>query len=51
MNVKEIKVAIKKLYDDINLREKMARGASVKASKMNLENRAKNIIEYMQKMI
>ena len=51
MSIIEIKNAIEKLYNDTKLREKLSEGALLKSKKFNLENRAKNIINYMQKII
>lgn len=51
MNVEEIKQAIEKLYIDKSLREKLSKGALEKAKELNIETRAKKIIDFMEKTI
>lgn len=51
MNVKEIKSSIEKLYTDKDLREKLSNGALKKTEELNIENRAKNIISFMENSI
>lgn len=47
-NIEEIANAIRKLRDDIVIREKLADGALQKAQSLTIEKRAKAIIEFMQ---
>ena len=51
MKVEEIKSAIEKLYNDNKLREELSKGALKKAEELNIENRAKNIIDFMENKI
>ena len=51
MNVEEIKLAIEKLYTDESLRKKLSEGALEKAKNFSIEDRAKKIINYMEKRI
>ena len=46
-NVEEIKNAIQKLYDNEMLRAQMSKGSISKSKNLTLNNRAKNIIEFM----
>lgn len=50
-NIDEIANAIKLLYADKDLRNKLAKGALKKAETLNIENRAKNIISFMESKI
>lgn len=48
MDVKEIADAINRLYNDKELRQKLSHGSLIKSEKMEINNRAKNIIEFME---
>lgn len=47
-NVDEIREAIKKLYEDVKLRQTMAKGSIEKAKTLTLERRAQNIIKFIR---
>lgn len=51
LNIEEIKNAIEKLYNDKDLREKMANNALKAANNFNLDNRANNIIDFIKTKI
>lgn len=51
MNVDEIKTAIKKLYNDKKSRDKFSKAALKKAEELNIGDRAKNILKYMESKI
>lgn len=51
MNVYEIKKAIELLYNDKEYREKLSMGALEKAKELNIEKRAKSIIEFMESFV
>ena len=44
----EISNAIKKLYDDISLRERLSRGALSKAKDLTIDSRTKKIVEFIR---
>ena len=48
MNVEEIRAAVQTLYTNEELRNNLAQGALETASKLKIENRAKNIIAFME---
>lgn len=48
LNVEEIKKSIKYLKDNPNVRDEMSRAAIVKASTLNIEQRAKNILDFIE---
>ena len=50
-NVKEIKEAILKLFNDKELRESMSKKAIEKAKTLTINQRAKNIIAFMEEKI
>lgn len=48
-NIEDIKNAITLLYDNAQLRAELAKGAISTASRLNIDNRAKNILEFINK--
>lgn len=50
-NIDEIKSSIQLLRDDPVLRKKLASGANKKAEMLRIENRARNILEFMEERI
>lgn len=51
MNVQEIANAIAELYSDKKLRQKLSEGAIAKSAKMEINYRARNIIEFIETKI
>lgn len=51
MDINEIKNAIEELYNNKEKREQLSEGALKKANQLNLDNRAKKILDFMKKKI
>lgn len=51
LDIDKISAAIDTLYNDVNLRLELSAGALKTAEKLNITNRAKNIIQYMEERI
>ena len=48
-NIEEIAMAINHLKNNPGIRESMSQASLIKAKELNIESRAKSIIEYIQK--
>ncbi|MEC0344793.1 glycosyltransferase family 4 protein [Peribacillus frigoritolerans] len=51
MDINEIAVAIKRLYENEDLRKKLSDGSLKKAQYLNIEERSKNIIAFMEEKL
>ena len=51
MDINEIKNSIEELYNNKEKKEQLSEGALKKANQLNLDNRAKKILDFMKKKI